>query len=254
MNSLVATGGSNIRNRSLGGFAVKRDGSTVVTNDPRTIYSHLSEFFLNATFDEDRDASWHVEAQPGTVVSLIGHTAFPCVCEVPPSSAPLFSEAGAKVVSQGITWQSLYLVILGHNLVMAEPERKSSGDGRVVTRCMLHRLMAEKDSADARTDTSARRLIMSYDGPEISPPGLFLFEETPSIQDEGPFIRLKQWRSSLDVWFEDNKAVELAFCKVNEMIDEAKAHRGRRIQRYLAQGEGSGYPTDIPVYKPMDTI
>jgi hypothetical protein len=124
LNSLVATKAWSVRNRSLGGFAAKRDGSIVETSDPPTIYAPISESFSSALFDEDRTGKKYVEAQPGMSLNLVGHTAFPCVCEVPPSSAPLFSEEGAKVVSQGITWQSLYLVILGRNLVLAEPERR----------------------------------------------------------------------------------------------------------------------------------
>lgn len=60
----------------------------------------------------------------GSVVSFVGHTAIPCVCEAPPSSAPLFSNGGSKVVAEGITWQSLYLILLGRHLVLAEPERR----------------------------------------------------------------------------------------------------------------------------------
>lgn len=118
-----------------------------------------------------------------------------------------------------------------------------------MTCCRLERLVVERDSAEARADTSARRLILSHDGPDVSPPGLFLFEKTPSIQDEGPSIRLKQLRSSLDIWFEDSNAVELACNSVGKAIDEARAYRGNHLRKYLAQGEGSGYPTDTPVYR-----
>ena len=126
---------------------------------------------------------------------------------------------------------------------------RSSGNGRVVTCCRLERLFVERDAADEHAVTSARRLILSHDGSDVSPPGLFLFEETPSIQDEGPSVRLKQWRSSLDVWFEDSKSVDLAFKTVAKVIDGAKAVRGNLLQKYLAQGEGSGYPTDVPAYR-----
>ena len=124
LKSLTATKGSSIRNRKIGGFAVKRDGSVVDINDQTTVYAPISDSSGSDLFDEDHNSEEHIVAQPGSVVSLVGRTAFPCVCEVPPSSAPLFSEAGAMVVSQGITWQSLYLVLLGSNLVFAEPERR----------------------------------------------------------------------------------------------------------------------------------
>jgi hypothetical protein len=130
------------------------------------------------------------------------------------------------------------------------------GNGRVVTCCKLERLAVERDPADARADTSARRLILSHIGPDTSPPGLFLFEETPSVKDEGPFVRVRQYRSSLDVWFEDSKAVSLAFGKVDSKIAAARTYRGHRIRTFLAQGEGSGYPMNMPLYRPqpVDTI
>jgi hypothetical protein len=245
LNSLVATNGDTVSNKKLGGLAAKRDGTFVPTLDSDTIFAPLSEHFLTALFEEGRDEGY-VDARPGTVVSLIGQTALPCVCEVPPSSAPLFSEAGAKVVSQGITWQSLYLVLLGRNFVLAEPERRSSGDGRVVTCCKLERVSIEVDSMHVSNDTSARRLIVSHDGPDLDPPGLFLFEEAPvPRKDEGPFNRMKLLRSRLDVWFEDSQAVELAQVKANGKIEDAKVYRGKRLQRYLAQGDDSGYPIGI---------
>lgn len=254
LNSLVATGGSTVRDlKKIGGFAVKSNGYIVSTPKDTTVYAPISEHFLNALFGFDGDSS-HVDASPGKVVSLVGHVALPCVCEVPPSSAPLFSAAGAKVVSQGITWQSLYLVLLGRHFVLAEPERRASGDGRIVTRCPLERISVAKDAADARADTTARRLIVSYQGLETTPPGLFLFEETPKPRNEGPFVHVKQWHSSLDIWFEDNKSVTLAFKEVGPSIDEAKVNRGIRIQRYLAQEEDSGYPRNLSLYSIDETI
>lgn len=254
LNSFVATSGTTIRDlKKVGGFAVKRNGYIVATTRESSVFAPISEHFLNALFEFDGDSS-HIDATPGKVVSLVGKVALPCVCEVPPSSAPLFSAAGAKVVSQGITWQSLYLVLLGRHFVLAEPDRRASGDGRIVTRCPLEQMTVAKDAADARADTTARRLIVSYEGVETTPPGLFLFEETPKPQDEGPLIHVKQWQSSLDVWFEDNKAATVALVKVGPNVDEAKLNRGLRLQRYLAQDEGSGYPRNISLYNAEETI
>ncbi len=249
LNSLVATHGSTIRDlENLGGFAIKRDGHIVSTKKETCVYATISDHFLNAFFGFNGDIS-HVHADPGKVVSLIGHLALPCVCEAPPSSAPLFSPAGAKVVSQGITWQSLYLVMLGRHFALVEPDRQTSGDGRVVTRCRLENISVEKDAADARSDTNARRLIVTHEGLDANPPGLFLFEESPKAEDEGSLLKVQQWQSSLDIWFEDNKAVTLAFNKVQESIAAAKIYRGERVQRYLAQDEGSGYPRILSEYK-----
>lgn len=50
---------------------------------------------------------------------LSGRTAMPCVCEA--SSRESNSEGGAKMVVEGVTWQSLYLVFFGSYMVLAEP-------------------------------------------------------------------------------------------------------------------------------------
>lgn len=239
LKSLSSNGATAIRHQEkIGGFAVTRAGNIVSTpND--CVYAPISKAFLDALLDEGTRKD---DSTPGNVVSLVGQVALPCVCEVLPSCAPLFSAAGAKVVSQGITWQSLYLVLIDRYLVLAEPDRDSSGDGRVVTRCPLERISIEKDPPDARTDTAARRLMVSHKSHATKPPGLFMFNKPPSPLIEGCLVRQRQWTSSLDVWFEDNKAVTLAFNKVQERIIDAKIDRGRRIQTYLAQNEGSTYP------------
>lgn len=227
------------RNQKLGGFILKRPRWIVPSHDQKKIFAPVSQAFDNVIFGADKSGSSYVDTKPGSILSLVGKMAFPCVCEVPPSSAPLFSEAGAKVVSQGITWQSLYLVIIGQNLILAEPEKHSSGDGRVVTSCKLEHLVVEKDPDDARMDTSARRLIVVYDSTDLKAPGLFRFEKPPKPRPEGPFIGVQRWRSSLDVWFEDSRAVQLAYSKVNQKIGESRSHRGYVIRQYLAGGDDS---------------
>eukprot|EP00980_Cylindrotheca_fusiformis_P011702 scaffold2783_cov129-Cylindrotheca_fusiformis.AAC.3 len=219
-----------------GGIALKQEGKVVPTFKLGVTYVTISKGIESAMLEEDKSGDSYVEARPRSVVSLIGRTAFPCVCEVPPSCAPLFSDAGAKVVSQGITWQSLYLVILGWNLVLAEPERSSSGDGRVVTSCRLENLVIQKDTEDLPASTSARRLIVSHDGEDPIPPGLFLFEATPKARQEGVFVGVEKFRSSVDIWFEDQRALDLAFLKVDRIISLAKAHRGQLIYQCLRSG------------------
>jgi hypothetical protein len=246
LNSMTRNGANPIRRmKNIGGFVVTNTGQTIAT--PKDgVYAPISEHFLDVLLGEDKS---QVDTTPGSVIQLVGQVALPCVCEVPPSSAPLFSPAGAKVVSQGITWQSLYLVLIGHNFVLVEPDRQAIGDGRVVTRCPLERVSADKDPADARADTAARRLMVSHRSHMTTTPGLFVFDKPPIPQREGCLIRSKQWKSKLDVWFEDNNAVKLAFNKVQESIIEAKINRGRRIQIYLAQNEGSSYPRNVFLYK-----
>eukprot|EP00934_Nitzschia_sp_Nitz4_P001802 Nitzschia sp. Nitz4//scaffold166_size90379//82834//86722//NITZ4_005073-RA/size90379-augustus-gene-0.18-mRNA-1//-1//CDS//3329538244//1802//frame0 len=221
---------------TLAGFALTPEGASVATIDKQRLYSCLSEGLEKAIFENVvGESGGIVSKEQGDVVSLIGYTAYPCVCEVPPSCAPLFSEASAKVVSLGITWQSLYLVLIQGFLFLVEPSRGSSGDGRIITKCSLANLLVERDPDDARTDTAARRVILSHDGIEHTAPGLFLFEEKPKEELEGPFRKCRTWRSALDVWFEDSKAVALAYEKVEHNTVQAKAARGLQIQRYLSQ-------------------
>lgn len=227
-----------LQNQKLGGFVYNKYGDPIFPYpaDSNTIYSYISSGIDNAMFGIDASDESYVDASPGTVLNLVGKVAFPCVCEVPPSSAPLFSEAGAKVVSQGITWQSLYLVILGADLILAEPEKGASGQGRVVTRCRLEDLIIEKDPDDARTDTTARRLIVINYNTDLKPPGLFHFGKAPKPEEQGPFYKVKRWKSGLDVWFENSNALNLAYKRVEQRIAQAKAERGSFIRRYLSNG------------------
>lgn len=104
--------------------------------------------------------------------------------------------------------------------------------------CRLEDLVLEKDNDDLPASTSARRLIVSHDGPgDKDPPGLFLFDKTPELKEEGPFIKVQKWRSSVDIWFENEKALHLCFEKVDKMCTMAKAHRGHLVQDYLKSGE-----------------
>jgi hypothetical protein len=226
-----------LQDQKLGGFIFNRSIDPIIPNptDGDTIFSPISDDFDNAMFGVDKNDSSFVGIKTGSVMSLVGKVAFPCVCEVPPSMAPLFSKEGAKVVSQGITWQSLYLVIIDQNLVLAEPERRSRGEGRVVTICKLENLALDKDPDDARVDTSARRLILICESPDLKSPGMFRFEKKPQPKQIGPFSHVERWKSSLDVWFEDGNALRIAFSKVDESIAKAKANRGDFIRRYLSQ-------------------
>ena len=225
----------------VGGFIFNRSTGQRIPNpdDEMTIYSPISLSFDNALFggNEKNDDSSSLDIKPGSIINTSRTIAFPCVCEVPPSMAPLFSSDAAKVVSQGITWQSLYLVIADENMILIEPERRSNGKGRVVTVCRLENLTLDKDPDDARVDTSARRLILICESPDLKPPGLFRFERKLERKRKGPFSHVKRWKSSLDIWFEDSNVLRTAFAKVFESIVKSKASRGNKIRRYLAEGE-----------------
>jgi len=229
-----------LRGRKIGGFIFKGSTDPILPNpcDGKMIFSPISNHFDHALFGtESKFGSSAEDLMAGSITSLVGKMAYPCVCEVPPSMAPLFSAEGAKVVSQGITWQSLYLVILDENLVLVEPERRPTGKGRVVTLCRLENLTLDKDPDNARVDTSARRLILICESPDLKPSGMFRFEQKLQPEQVGPFSRVKRWKSSLDVWFEDSNALRTAFTNVFQGTVRAKASRGNRIRQYLSQGK-----------------
>jgi hypothetical protein len=227
-----------LQDQKLGGFVFNKSSDPFFPNpsDNNTIYSYISSRADNAMFGLDEADTSYVDAKPGSVLNLVGNFAFPCVCEVAPSCAPLFSDDGAKVVSQGITWQSLYLVIFGQDLILVEPEKRASGEGRVVTRCRLEDLILEKDPDDGRKDTTARRLIVVNYNTNLKPPGLFHFGKPPKSEEQGPFYKVKRWKSGLDIWFENSQALHLAYKKVEQSIAKAKAERGSFIRRYLFEG------------------
>ena len=226
-----------IQSLEISGFIFDRLTNITIPNPGNNtmVFSPISDGLDSALFGiEDTNDG----VKPGSMTNLTGmKKAFPCVCEVPPSMAPLFSKEGAKVVSQGITWQSLYLTIENENLVLVEPTRHSSGKGRVVTVFRLENLTLEKDPDDARVDTAARRLILIHASPDLKPPGMFRFEKEPEPKKTGLFSHTNRWKSSLEIWFEDSNALRVAFSKVFESIVRAKASRGDLIRKYLAEGE-----------------
>ena len=243
-NLATANDSSILKGRKLGGFVSDEEGTIISTHEPSLIRSVASNEFCKIFFEKDAQVMAE-QPRAGSVVGLVGNTAIPCVCEVQPNCAPLFSVAGAKVVSEGITWQSLYLVVLDKYLLLAEPERNSSGDGRIVTSCPLEQLEVDKDPDDqVSMESTARRLIISYFDYGMKPPGMFFFEEEPKVQEIGPFNKVVQWESTLDVWFEDDRAANHALGIIQGKINLHRAERGNRMRRYLAQGDGSTYSRD----------
>jgi hypothetical protein len=95
-------------------------------------------------------------------------------------------------------------------------------------------------------------MLMSHEALGMEQPGLFHSEDESIEEDVGPFLRVRHRLSTLDIWFEDDNAVTHAFEVVNNKIMAAKGQRGKRIQDYLAQVEGSGYSMDGPIDEPTN--
>ena len=177
--------------------------------------------------------------QTGSVVQLVGKTAFPCVCEVNKESNSLFTDGEAGVISDGITWQSLWMVLMGKYMILAEPVKNDSGgNGRVITSCPLCCITVEKDdSADILQSTSpARRLLMTHFSPDITPPGLFIIDTS----DRDQLVNnddVQVTRSVMDLWFEDSNAAAKSLKALNSKIVKARSRRGHKIREALAQDD-----------------
>ena len=245
LKELAATNCNAARREKLAGFAISRSGSIVNTNlssgvdVPRSIFAPVSEGLCVRLLHIDQEPHDKEPPQAGTVVGLIGRTAIPCVCEVPEASASLLTDDAASVVSDGVRWQSLYLVFLGRHMLLAEPERGGSGgNGRIVTACNLGRVSVKGDHSPQISNASpARRLLVSHVSTNATPPGLFLPDEKQSPVTFGPFTRLSFFRSTLDVWFEDENAAEHALGIMMSKLNKTKSKRGNRLRERLVQDE-----------------
>ncbi|KAL9179663.1 hypothetical protein ACHAXT_008953 [Thalassiosira profunda] len=206
--------------------------------------AHISSKFAISLLDEgessESDAQHDGGSPPehGSSVGLVGKAAFPCVCEVHPNMASLFT--GRTCISnEGIEWQSLYLVVVGKWAVLAEPGHGGTGgEGRVITACRLACLAVKKDASSAvNNKTPARRLLFAHASLDPRPPSLFMVDRTASSRGRGgPNLGpngLRLTRSRMDLWFEDANAAGHA-CKVlSAKIAKARAKRGSRIKAAL---------------------
>lgn len=111
----------------MAGFAISGTGSILETTKFRekktdlSIYNPISkDLFFELFYQGESDSGL---PPPGSVVGLVGHTAFPCVCEVPDVSESLFTSNSSSLVAAGVKWQSLYLVFKDRYMILAEPER-----------------------------------------------------------------------------------------------------------------------------------
>jgi hypothetical protein len=60
---------------------------------------------------------------------------------------------------------------------------------------------------------------------------ILFFGKPPQPEEQGPFYKVKRWKSGLDIWFENSRAVKLTFKMVEQSIAKAKAERGSFIRR-----------------------
>ncbi|KAL7541742.1 hypothetical protein ACHAXR_011634 [Thalassiosira sp. AJA248-18] len=210
--------------------------------------AHISSKFAIAMLDEGESSEKKASAPThGSAVGLVAHAAFPCVCEVSSTFASLFT--GRTCISnEGISWQSLYLVVVGKWAVLAEPaDGGTGGEGRVITACRLACLAVKRDSsALVNNKTPARRLLVAHASLDPRPPSLFVVDSSSSSSASssrrsgggggGPNLGpdgLRLTRSRMDLWFEDANAAGHACRVLQAKIAKARARRGGRIQAAL---------------------
>eukprot|EP00559_Dactyliosolen_fragilissimus_P009941 CAMPEP_0184857644 /NCGR_PEP_ID=MMETSP0580-20130426/2794_1 /TAXON_ID=1118495 /ORGANISM="Dactyliosolen fragilissimus" /LENGTH=1231 /DNA_ID=CAMNT_0027353355 /DNA_START=166 /DNA_END=3861 /DNA_ORIENTATION=- len=215
-------------------FALKKRYEGLLNKGDRchqTFLYHISDKYSSILFGDIRNEE--SVPQSGSIVTLVGKAAFPCVCEVDKESQSLFTDESACVVSEGVKWQSLYLVLLGKNLILAEPERAGSGgNGRVVTACRLVSLHAEKDNlGEIENASPARRLILTHSSPNPKIPGVFTQQKKEINQDAPDQSTVKI--SRMDLWFEDENAANHAFKVLRTRIAKARSKRGQELQNAL---------------------
>jgi len=228
---LASTNARALRDtEGLSGIFIGKDRSLqpvdVIGSAGRSMYATVTDKIVEGFLVEISELP---EAR--AVIELADGHALPCVCEAPARLAPLLSEAGAGVVAEGVTWQSLYLTIQDGMLMFTQPLHDYEGKGRVVCSCVLERVWVELDK-DPDESTPARRLMLSYEWIDTNPPSLFLFDEAPEAPKpiHGCFQRLKYHKSRLDVWFEDSPFMNRAFTILSSEIFKARASRGQVIQ------------------------
>ena len=237
LKDLAATGGIGLYNRDLVGCALSKDGSIVSLKNsfnvdlPRSMYAPLSEDLVSTIFSNAPLPTGFQIPELGDVVNLVGSPAFPCVCEAPADFAYLFEDADG-VVAEGVTWQSLFLVLYHGYLLLAQPNPEGvSGEGRVVSIATCERMHVEHDKEPPTT--AARRLILSYRWFDMTAPALFLFDELPEPSKYGPFVKIQSYVSRTEIWFESQKSADAAFQALSMQIFKSKAERGNRLQKFL---------------------
>jgi len=207
---------------------------------------------LNGLFFEEKESSSNLPGvhetkcpSSGSIVGLVGRAAFPCVCEVAEECDALFTDKAACVIAEGVKWQSLYLVLLGKYLILAEPEKGGSGgNGRVVTACRLSCLHVEKDNPPSVESASpARRLLLTHSSPNLKPPSVFIQEPSENKQQKTKHNSLNMNGSRMDLWFEDSLTAGHAYKVLSTKIIRSRARRGNKIREILAQNDDVGFST-----------
>ena len=243
MKDLEQTGGLLLQREGVAGYYVQSASVATSTKDSpirelcRQVYSFVEPDLTDVLFYDRTRESVFDDLVTGSPIRIDGRPAIPCVCEIPATAARLFDHDGqAPVVSEGVTWQSMFITFVEGFAVFVQPTQGDGYDGRVIVACPLERMLTTRDPLPDPS-SPARRLILSHDWVDSLPPQLFLFNEAPKKETFGPFAKLTMNRSTLDVWFEDDKMMEHALYILMTETFKAKSSRGRRLRKYFNPSE-----------------
>jgi len=175
-------------------------------------------------YDPDFNNPNQLTFQSGQIVSLVGRAAFACVGEVSDENAHLFTDDSSCVIADGgVKWQSLYLVVVGRYMILAEPEKRGcGGNGKIVTSCQLSCLSIERDKPTVIHTSPARRLILTCTSLNQTPPGVFKNITQTSNKNTNLL-----WQSRMDLWFEDEDSCENAYDGLWLKILKTRCKRGK---------------------------
>jgi len=245
LNDMSASGGGLLREADMAGIAVASDGTivdvkkeTFIPNLMQQIHCTLSSSLINCLFyDETLKVG---SPATGSMIDMSGKPLLPCVCEVAASLSHLFTSSSSGVVAEGVTWQSLYLVLTEDCLILVQPQLLGGelGEGRVITSCKLERLTVLQDAPSAPdAGPPARRLLLFHKWIDPKPPTFLMFDAMPEYEEYGPFVRARPFTSSVDVWFEDQATADNAYQILSSQIFAAKSRRGRRVEKFLSPNQ-----------------
>jgi len=100
-----------------------RDDSHIPSFDKDELVVNLSPSFCNALYHDRGEAEVANHHKEGAVVSFVGKTALPCVCEISPSCNGFLKSSKSFIETNGIRWQSLYMVLLTNRMVLVIPTK-----------------------------------------------------------------------------------------------------------------------------------
>jgi len=176
----------------------------------------------------------------GTVLSFDGKISFPCVVEISSDFYPLIVDKASCIIADGVRWLSLYLVLFGNYFILAEPSAEGSHEnGRIISSCCIRNLQVMEDNpVEIQHASPARRLVFTHTSYSTlnnnsSIPELFTPLNAEPTYMSGNNSSLHFLRCSIDLWFENIKAAQLALNTIHAKIERLCSRMGQDLFEIL---------------------